>query len=585
MTAIALQSDGDGTRLPRRGGGGESPRTLRSPNSARLQRARSHESSVTTSPMQATFSDANMHAQEGPGTQHFSFAPKNVGAVASSASAKPRPKRQASAPAFSQKRDSISVDELVGRLYHAQDTYDQKRTARQEQKAKADNCYTHQPSLNRRSLVLSSGVEPLEMRMSKITQQRDAKLEKARARKEEVVEKELAESRPIITAKGSKIRRNYEALQRWDEQRNQKIMQRQHQRYEERLQECTFQPNVSPGSKRIVSTRRVGGNIFNDKHHVHNRLHQDANRRQVEKAENIIYNAGGPEGQSMAALASARRRPGHSDPIVNGVPSQATPTAAPRSASMPINSKRAAAPRSAGASGWGAPSANGGDGRPLSFEAFMRTLACENPNTYSSQAGADAAENELDADSIFLGDRRSRSEVKALRTGGFGRSGTAGTAAMMSDAEDEIFMAEAPPRPSPYPSPHPDMHQARSQSPRSQHQTSDYFDEDVLPEWVKFAMPSQAAVAFGIAAPSTPRSQNATPRYLKEAYRSSPTAWSIAARSNASSPVTSSFPSGVGKQNANGNPNQNDQNTMTYSNAFDDVFRIGFGGALPGTMA
>jgi len=312
-----------------------------------------------------------------------------AGASAPAAKAQPRILRQSSVPAGSvTERKSISVDELVGRLYQAHDKYEQKRTARRVSKSKEDDNFSYQPSLNRRSIVMASGVEGLQARMFKIAQQKEAKLEKARAKQDQATE-DANVGQPTITGKASRISRGIEALHRWDEKKNQKIMQRQHQKAQERLQECTFQPNVSKssGSKKLaIRSDVLEHELFNDEHYVHNRLHEDAHRRQVEKAAK--GNRHNHETQGGPASSTFRRRPEHNV-------STASSSTAPRPASQRASSARSLAARQPG-SGTTEPAASGG-AKPLSFEAFMRSLAAENADPDQQQPARPSSSKRAEA--------------------------------------------------------------------------------------------------------------------------------------------------------------------------------------------
>lgn len=481
------------------------------------------------------------------------------------ASTKAAPKLQ---PARRSSGNSISVDELVERLYQANDKREQKLNTKREEINKAEIAdLTYQPKLNPNSIVLAGGVESLEVRREKITQKREEKLEKARARQEEIEENEIT-GQPCITSKGSRVQRGYEARMGWDEHKQYKIMQKQHQRHQEQLQECTFQPNVGPQSRRIAQRREnERDNVFiSDRFaEVHSRLHDDALRRKDERDANSVPDV--VESKSGSATSTAFRRSNVSAPSLSS-------SSRPREASSRSGAGKHS---SASAEGFGAAAGS----QPLSFEAFMRSLASENASNGQRVPGWSASgevhENELIADSAFVVDMpngQSRHEVfprdqyarpfggpSAFSTPrGTPRGSPRTRAVMMSEAEDEIFMADAPPRPSPYPS-------APPQSP-------DTLAENALPEWVKSAVPAPPPVPHGTVGSTvstTVNSARSTPRQGPHSRGVSTSAWSLSARP----PVGSPGP-GTG---------ENDPNVMTYTNTFDDVFRIGYGGALPGTLA
>jgi hypothetical protein len=458
------------------------------------------------------------------------------------------------------------VDELVERLHQAGERTEHKKNVRREEAAKAEDCHTHHPKLNRNSIVMASGVESLEMRMGKIKTIRADKLERAIAKKEEQEERETT-GQPTITAKGARHRRGIEALQRWDERRNQKNMMRQHQRFQENLQECTFQPNVNGRRSFPVLLRRDDGSIFDGEPCVvHNRLHEDAHRRRMERTANDSAEA---ETKGGATPAMFKKRPG-SEHNVSVASYSSTPRPVP---------KRSAAARQEQAQ---APEGDAGK-QPLAFADFMRSLAAEHPNVgwSSGAAGVEeqSSEGELAANSMFFVDQgRGRGSTghqfetisrQSGRGSGFG--------SMMSDAEDEIFMADAPPQPSRYP---PSAQGgSTSQSPRGRNVISDGLEECALPEWVKFAMPVQP-IGSALSTPSVgkaPTAGNSAKSSPRQATRSAQSG-RHSARSSGGSPASANgFTSGLNGQ-------QNNQNVMNYTSAFDDVFRIGYGGQLPGTI-
>lgn len=461
---------------------------------------------------------------------------------------------------------SISVDELVERLYQANDRREQKLNTKREEINKAEMAdLTFQPKLNFNSNVLAGGVESLEVRREKITQKRAEKLEKARAKQEEAEENELT-GQPCITSKAHRTQRGYEALMGWDEHKQHKIMQKQHRRQEEQLQECTFQPNVGPQSKRIIQRRdNEGDHLFMGRGglvEVHSRLYDDSQRRRDEQTANAGTDI--LESRAGSATSATFRK--------NNV----SATSLSSSSRPRDTSSRPGAGKHGSASAEGVGVAAGS--QPLSFDAFMRSLAAENASNGQRAPGWPASgevlENELNADSAFVVNLpNGHSKHEALSLDQYARpagdrgalSSPRGTprgtprkrTAMMSEDEDEIFMADAPPRPSPYPS-------AQLQSP-------DAIAEIALPEWVKFAVPAPLPIshgAVGSAVSTTANSARSTPR---QASRGANSTWSLSARPHVGSPAPGA--------------SVNDQNVMTYTNKFDDVFRIGYGGSLPGTLA
>lgn len=421
---------------------------------------------------------------------------------------------------------------------------------------------------------MASGVEPLELRKEKIQAKREEKLEKARARQEAAAEQEQI-GQPAITSKAQRVARNYEDMARWDERKNQKLMQRQHQRYQEKLQECTFQPHICNSSRKIAEGRlRREGNIFHEEGGAYLRLHDDAHRRQEERATASYAEL---EAGQRATASTPRRRAGeHNVSTVSSKASASKGGTTPTRAAAKTSSGRAN-----GAAVRGPAPANGG--QPLSFEAFMKSL----PNAGQRSAWSSPAEALLPDGEYSLFDPsvapepssarsprdiRGRSPREGLPFERLAREGggvrrvpsTSGMpAAMISDTEDELLLAEGPrhfvPTPSVQPSP---TLTARSQSPLSRYIVSDGLEE-ALPQWASLHANSGSAA----------NSARSTPRQVVRP--APPSAWPLGGSPTSVSGMSSA--SGGGKRTAS-------RNELMYTNAFDDVFRIGYGGALPGTL-
>jgi hypothetical protein len=203
-----------------------------------------------------------------------------------------------------------------------------------------------------------------------------------------------------------------------------------------------------------------GNNLFIDELHVHNRLHDDAARRQADKTE-----TGAMDGDSRGTgtPGSARGgRSGHSEVIVQAVGAHAVPpvAGAPSVKSAGTPSKRSGL--TAAPAGY-LPRADLG-AKPLSFEAFMRSLAIDHPHAYGGGAEAYGAEHELTGESVF--------SVDGLPS---------------ARSEDEMFEESL------YASAPASARRARSTTPRSGHRANESLQESVLPEWVRMTIPTQSA--------------------------------------------------------------------------------------------
>lgn len=173
---------------------------------------------------------------------------------------------------------------LVERLWTKAAVYEQKNEARRQQKADADESHAYAPKI--KPHASHGGKESIEKRMGQITQEKAEKLEKARALKVQVADEKLQSTKPSITSKGAGAQRGIEALQEWDKMKQEKNMIRQDQRAQEKLKECTFQPNVTSPIRKKETKKETkpeeDGNIFQAAH-VCKRLHDDAHRRHAEQ--------------------------------------------------------------------------------------------------------------------------------------------------------------------------------------------------------------------------------------------------------------------------------------------------------------
>jgi len=173
---------------------------------------------------------------------------------------------------------------FVERLWTKAAVYEQKNEARRQQKVEADESHAYAPRI--KPHACHGCQERIEKRVGQITQEREDKLEKARALKVQFADEKLQSTKPTITSKGAGAQRGIEALQEWDKMKQEKNMIRQDQRAQEKLKECTFQPNVtSPLRKKETKNDtkpEEDGNIFQAAH-VCKRLHDDAHRRHAEQ--------------------------------------------------------------------------------------------------------------------------------------------------------------------------------------------------------------------------------------------------------------------------------------------------------------
>lgn len=141
-------------------------------------------------------------------------------------------------------------------------------------------------------------------------------------------------------------------------------MVRQQERAQEKLKECTFQPNACNESKKTQTRAKENCNALNYEDFVHNRLHDDAHRRNAERHAIDADN----QPIDVQFDCSTRQR---SQPKTKPNNSQATSrSTTPRRGRVVEDGPRAQWSSLAAQSSLAAPSK-----APVSFEAFMRSIA------------------------------------------------------------------------------------------------------------------------------------------------------------------------------------------------------------------
>lgn len=418
----------------------------------------------------------------GPGGGTFGFPPE-----------RPRPAG----------RQTISVDELVGRLYKAGNEYERKRLERQEAARRAEERTLKPPTISAKSHRLASGIEPLDIRTELLKQKREEKLEKVRMRLE-AKELEEVSGKPVISALAQRQDRCLDTLTQWDERRNQKIAQMQHQRYMQMQRECTFQPQLCKGTQQLTDMRLEY--LFpNDGASVYSRLQEDASRRQHE--QRLATAAAEAAEASVASRPGAAKGGGVRDAL-GGLKSHNTSTSSRTSAAVGGGGTPRQKSGGAGAKLPGSdrpPAAAAAGSSPMSFQQFMQQLRTEG----ATGGGAAAPGNRSPAvpsgggsargSAPQLWSPRSQATGGAVRFDQFARTaGLAGGAQGSSRAEaprsaragrvgtpedDELFYATEAPRTAPRPSPAaiaPSSARARSSSPGLQVVTYSSQFDDVL---------------------------------------------------------------------------------------------------------
>jgi len=221
-----------------------------------------------------------------------------------------------------------------------------KIRALQQQKAEEEDAFVQSfsfaPIINERSVELTSDLQPLELRYGRGLRERERWLEQQRAEKERQEVREVRGS-PHICSHSRELtdheERGMAALLKWDTGRRQRIRCLRQRLIDEEQRECTWVPRLCAGTKKLNS-------LIDDTHSakVHERLHQDAGRRQTV--------------QAVRLASPMRSRSAHADVGGN--------TGSPASRTKGFASKKSVTPR-------GLPPAPPPE--PQSFDDFMSDMS------------------------------------------------------------------------------------------------------------------------------------------------------------------------------------------------------------------
>eukprot|EP00929_Paragymnodinium_shiwhaense_P020459 TRINITY_DN13637_c0_g1_i3.p1 TRINITY_DN13637_c0_g1~~TRINITY_DN13637_c0_g1_i3.p1 ORF type:complete len:797 (+),score=140.01 TRINITY_DN13637_c0_g1_i3:187-2577(+) len=259
-----------------------------------------------------------------------------------------------------QKQRTRSVD-ACQRLYKKAELQRQRELDKREQILKEESAGMGQPTICAKSRQLARGVEPLESRSETVQRMKEENIEVMRQQCDER-ERTAATHQPRITSLAQQMERTVDDWQRWDNRRKQKQHYELSTRDDRDWEECTFQPQLCSGTKRLArrSSAQNGGLTSFE------RLSQDAQRR------------------CRAARPAAA-------PSEKATPSFGVAGAG----SSPRSSGSAAADASCLGAGYSSRSGNG-EGVTVSFEAFMQGRGGDHSphgdlHSLSSGGGANSA--------------------------------------------------------------------------------------------------------------------------------------------------------------------------------------------------
>jgi hypothetical protein len=218
------------------------------------------------------------------------------------------------------------IDDVGERMVAWAEAYRQRREALQQLKAEnAENAdksaHTGVPHINPLSADLTADLKPISQRYKGLLWMREFTLEKRR----DEIGKQKAEAyvlKPKINKASSNMERSVEDLLKFRRKRDQKIDFKKHAKYQEEVEECTFQPILAHCNRRFAIAHQ---------HKVHDRLYTDASHRQWSlKAEQDAFHAEwkvaftrkpNPRSRSPnPSRPSVEPSPRSKDPKVTGIP-------------------------------------------------------------------------------------------------------------------------------------------------------------------------------------------------------------------------------------------------------------------------
>jgi len=156
------------------------------------------------------------------------------------------------------------------------EAYRQRREALQALKkenmeAAEDIGHTGKPHINPLSHDLTADLKPIRERYKGLVWMKEFSLE--RKREQSGIEKAEAYTlTPQINPRSMSLERGIEDLLKFRRKRDQKVDNKKHQKHQELMEECTFQPMLLACNRRYAIAHQ---------HKVHDRLHADASQRDL----------------------------------------------------------------------------------------------------------------------------------------------------------------------------------------------------------------------------------------------------------------------------------------------------------------
>jgi hypothetical protein len=214
-----------------------------------------------------------------------------------------RPEDRAPRPVHVARMPEPPIDDVGDRMVAWAEAYRQRKVAMQSLKAQnEDECEkaTHAgiPHVNPLSLDLTTDLKPISERYKGVIWMKEFRLQ----RKRDEIGKEKAEAyvlNPEINPRSTNLDRDVEDLTKFLKHRDHKVELKRHKRFQEQMQECTFQPILEACNRRSSIAHQ---------HKVHDRLYADATQRTTNlKADQVArqreWKSGGGKARSGSSDA------------------------------------------------------------------------------------------------------------------------------------------------------------------------------------------------------------------------------------------------------------------------------------------
>eukprot|EP00747_Dinoflagellata_sp_TGD_P211503 gnl/TRDRNA2_/TRDRNA2_84747_c0_seq1.p1 gnl/TRDRNA2_/TRDRNA2_84747_c0~~gnl/TRDRNA2_/TRDRNA2_84747_c0_seq1.p1 ORF type:complete len:667 (-),score=106.99 gnl/TRDRNA2_/TRDRNA2_84747_c0_seq1:283-2232(-) len=260
--------------------------------------------------------------QPAPMTRHQATAP-SMPAAAAAAWERAAGAAESGAAAAAKERESTN------RMHDVATLYEQRRLERKSVQLAMEEASMQAPAINAKGGPRQPrSRESICQRADTIVRSREQAREKARQEQRQL---ELQENtnRPSITAVAQALPRGVRDQQLWEQTRQERRRQLKEEQVQKQLEECSFQPRLSKGSRRRGQSARaittsgtsdVGGATASSSSGIHERLHAEALRRSItlrspgvlrfdhEGDERSMQASAGSIGRGGVALATSGRQ-------------------------------------------------------------------------------------------------------------------------------------------------------------------------------------------------------------------------------------------------------------------------------------